>query len=332
MTTKVGPEYPKKGGKADIAFVGEAPSWEELEKGRPLVGPAGKIFNSMLRTAELRRDDYLITNVFDEKAPGNDVSSWMGKGKYEKSLERLGEEIAAVNPTVIVPLGGTAMWAFSEENNITSTRGAPSKATRVAPGKKLVPTFHPSYVMKQWKMYPIVVGDLKKARVEADLGPEIKYVKRSLYIEPTLKDLDRFKDKLLDTDLLSVDIETGWGQITNIGFAPSEEWALNIPFVDLRKPNKSYWGGVEKELKAWDFVKEVLESPVPKLGQNYGAYDAFWLLDLMGIRTMNLMEDPRLLHHALYPELPKDLQFMGASYAEQGIWKSWNKKTDKTDD
>jgi hypothetical protein len=68
-------------------------------------------------------------------------------------------------------------------------------------------------------------------------------------------------------------------------------------------------------------VKRWLESSVPKLGQNFGAYDAYWFLDSWGIRPMNLREDTRILHHSLYPELPKDLAFMGNSYADQGAWK-----------
>ena len=118
-----------------------------------------------------------------------------------------------------------------------------------------------------------------------------------------------------------------------IGFAPSEERAIVIPFVDMRKSNRSYWPDTDAELKAWGYVKDICESDIPKLGQNFGAYDAYWLLDKYGIRVRNLLHDTRLMHHALYPELPKSLAFMGASYTRQGPWKTMRaKKGDKRDD
>ena len=171
-----------------------------------------------------------------------------------------------------------------------------------------------------------------KARVEVGKGREIHYPNRELWIEPTLDDLEHFSKYIYEADLLSVDIETGWGQITCIGFSTSQERAICVPFVDLRATNKSYWKTAEEELEAIRYMREWLECSVPKLGQNFAAYDVYWLLDKWGIRPVNLLEDTRLLHATLYPELPKSLQFMGASYTEQGIWKTWGKKGDKRDD
>jgi len=139
--------------------------------------------------------------------------------------------------------------------------------------------------------------------------------------------------RLLASDLLSVDIETAKGQITCIGFASDAEHAICIPFADDRKASKRYWSTAAKEIEAWQIVQQILESDTPKLGQNYAGYDAYWLLKLMGIRTMNLKHDTRLMHHALYPELPKDLGFMGATYTRQGPWKNWRSThKDKRDD
>ena len=110
--------------------------------------------------------------------------------------------------------------------------------------------------------------------------------------------------------------------------------ALVVPFVDFRKPNRSYWVTAGEEYEALMLVKTIMESDVPKLGQNFSAYDAFWLWDRYGIKTINLLHDTRLLHHAIYPELPKDLGFMGACYTDQGPWKTMRvgKKPDKRDE
>ena len=322
MSVKVPPQLPSKT-PTPIAFVGEAPGSEEVTMGKPLVGPSGRVFNALLRTANLERSDYLVTNVYDEKAPGNDVTEWMNdEDRTDTALKRLGAELTAAQPNVIVALGGTALWALTGVKKIGAYRGSVTPATRVMPGAKVIPTFHPAFVRKQWKMFPIVVDDFLRAAREARRGPQITYPKRRLILEPSLKTVQTFLKNAVNTDVLSVDIETGWGQITSVGFAPDAENAISVPFVDLRKPNKSYWGSVDLEVAAWQAVGAALEHPVRKLGQNF-LYDGFWLLEKMGIRVRNYDEDTRLLHHAIYAELPKDLAFLGAAYSEQGAWKQW---------
>lgn len=348
----VPPQYPQHF-PTRIAFIAEAPQSEEVEKGAPLVGPSGRVFNAMLRTANLDRSEFLIANVFSEKIPDNNIANWCApkeeahKGGFDDippigpagylrpefryHLDNLAGIIADTKPTVIVPLGSTALWAFTGSPSISSNRGSILPATRIAPGRKLVPTYHPSFVIHMWKFFSVVVADFIKAYKQSDF-PEIRLPKKEFLIEPTFEELDRYYPRLVGSDLLSVDIETGWGQITNIGFAPSSEFSINIPFVDLRRPDKSFFPSVSDEARALRYVKSVLEHPVPKLGQNFGLYDFYWLLDKYGFAPRNFAHDLRLLHHALYPELPKDLEFMGASYTEQGAWKSWGRKSDKRDE
>ena len=347
------PFQPSRHAKAPIAFVGEAPSDEELERGAPFVGPSGRVFNSVLRIANLDRADYFVGNVFDEQLPENEVANWcapMAEAKaggftdfppigskgflrpeHRWHLQRLHNELSQAKPVVVVPLGATALWAMTGHTQITQYRGSVMPATYCLPGVKLLPTFHPSHILQQWKFLTTMVGDVMKAASET-ARPEIVLPRRRLLIEPTLGELIEYRKTLFNANLLSLDIETGWGQITCIGFAPSQEEAICVPFVDTRKPNKSYWEDPEDEVQAWRIVKDLCESPVPKLGQNYGAYDAFWLLDKMGIRTMNMAHDTRLLHHALYAELPKDLGYMGATYSQQGAWKTMRTKYVKRDD
>jgi uracil-DNA glycosylase len=353
MTVYVPPDLPRAS-PCQIAFLGEAPGDEEVtwkEDGvlcpRPLVGPSGRIFNAALRAAEIDRRECWVGNVFSEKLPENEVGAWcapkkeadaggwadlppLGEGylrpEHRWHLDRLGKELRAAKPTVIVPLGGTALWALTGHSQISRYRGAVQLATRVAPGVKIFPTWHPAFVMRLWKMFPVMVQDFLRAVEQAMLGPKVLHPTRRLLLEPTLQDLRVYKRRLLAAEMLSVDIETGWGQMTCIGFGPTVEDAIVVPFVDLRRPNKSYWRTEEEELEALWIVKEVMESPVKKVGQNFGAYDAYWLLTDYGIRTMGLVDDTRLLHHALYAELPKDLEFMGASYTDQGPWKTWGKR------
>lgn len=307
-----------------ILFVGEAPSDEEIIKGEPLVGPAGRIFNAILATAGLTRSRYYITNFYDEQAPDNDVNIFRAdKDKTAAALKRLAGEVAEAQPTVIVPMGAHALWAFTGQNSITPYRGAVTAATRVAPvGTKLVPTFHPSHVQKQWKFFPVVVADIIKAAAEERKGPKITYPHLKLNIMPTIADLKAWTPLIQGADILSTDIETGWGQITCIGFAPNDHEAINVPFVDFGQPGRSYWRTPEEEVQALRIVEQWLDYPMPKLFQN-GPYDVMWIAKKWHMMVRNYSEDTRLAHQALYPELPKDLAFMGASYTDLGNWKNW---------
>lgn len=311
---------------AKLAFVGEAPASEEMDEGKPLIGPSGRAFNALLRSANISREETLITNLFDTEVPNDEaLDKWKAGGpEVEAQTQRLMAELEAAQPTVVVPLGTPAFFAFTgNRGGILQNRGAITAATLIRPGQKLVPTYHPAFVLRQWQMFPVVVGDLVRAAAQAEAGPQIILPYRELTLEPSIEDIRRYLPRLLSSKLLSVDIETTAGQITDIGFAPDKEHAINIPFWDARRPNRSYWATAEEEAAAWLLVEQVLTSSVPKLGQNYGAYDAYWLLDKYRIPTMNLRHDTRLLHHALYAELPKSLAFMGASYTEQGAWKQW---------
>lgn len=315
----------------------EAPGEIEVDTGIPLTGPSGRLFDSLLRTAGIDRRDCLVTNVFDEKAPDNNVKPWMNDaGRVAASFARLEEELSAVSANVIVPMGATALWALSGETALGKIRGNVLPATRIVPGAKLLPTFHPAFVLRMWKWYTIVAADLMRASIEAERGPSIHVPVRRLLVDPTIEEVEAAGEKCLAASLVSPDIETAWQQITHVGFAWSAEEAISIPFVDLRRESRNYWSTLRDERRAWDVVRAVLESPVPKVGQNYGAYDALWLLDQLGIRTRNYRHDTRTLHHVLHPELPKDLAFLGAAYGTQGPWKTLGRKSgkdvDKTDD
>lgn len=298
----------------------------------PLVGPSGRIFNKMLNLAGIDRADCWVGNVFDFKLPGNSIKSICTKERndfpfpgagyitpdFHGALSRLAGELGTASPMVVVPLGGTAVWAFTGHTDITKSRGALTTATRVLPGAKLLPTFHPAYVLHSYGTLGTVVADFKKAWAEAQGGQEL--TARELWLEPALADMLAFQTRhLLSAELITVDIETAMGQITCIGFGADQHRAICVPFVDFRKPSRSYWDTVEDEVAARRTVARWLDSPTPKLFQN-GLYDVWWLLR-DGYRVRNWREDTRLQQHAREPEEPKSLAFMASRWAKVGPWK-----------
>lgn len=194
--------------------------------------------------------------------------------------------------------------------------------------RKLVPSLDPAFVMREYKFFTPVVGDLLKAVKEVGKGPGIIRPPRRLLIDPTEEEVHAALSLCRTAPLLSVDIETAFGQMTHIGLAWTEEDAICVPFQDSRKANNSYWPDVDSEHRVLEAVRGVLESGVPKVGQNYGGYDALWLLEKYAIRTFNFREDTRLQHHALFAELKKSLEFLGSGYSDQGPWKKLGRRAD----
>lgn len=324
---------------AKMALIGEA--WGEAEERErtPFVGPAGWQLNSMLRDAGIARSECFLTNVFNLRPrPSNKIDNLcspkreihhalppLSSGKYIRDeylgeLDRLYGELRIHKPNVAVALGGTAAWALLRDGRISKLRGAVAESP-VINGLKVLPTYHPSYILQgNPEARHVTVLDLQKARREADF-PEVRRPVRIIYTEPLLHDLVRFADEhIRPAKYLAVDIETRDNQITCIGFAPATNVALVVPFEDLRKPGGSYWGSLEAELAAWKWVRDVLASPVPKVFQN-GLYDMHRLWRGYGIPVCNAEHDTMLLHHALQPESPKGLAYLGSIYTDEAAWK-----------
>jgi uracil-DNA glycosylase len=246
--------------------------------------------------------------------------------EYESELERLSDELIAHNPNLIVCLGNTALWAMAGKTGIKNLRGTTLSSTHTATGFKLLPTYHPAAVLRQWELRPTVVMDLMKAKREKEYA-EIRRPECQIWIEPSLDDIARFiTDFVTGCDLLSVDIETAGQRVTCIGFAPRADLAIVIPFDDNRAANGCYWPSAEHERQCWCLIRGVLEDgAIPKLFQN-GVYDIGFLLRSYGILVRGAKEDTMLAHHARQPESLKGLGYLGSIYTDHGSWKHMRKK------
>lgn len=321
-----------------IALIGEAWGAEEEKTRAPFVGASGNELTRMLSEAGIHRADVFLTNVFNLRPENNEIESLCGdkttalvgypplrpgksvRQSYSVELLRLRNELLSVRPNITVLLGNTPAWALLGSSGITKIRGAVVQSTLTATGIKCLPTFHPAAVLREWSNRAVTVLDLAKAKRESDF-PEIRRPERVVYIEPTLEDLEWFYEThVIKAHRISFDIETSGHQITCIGFATRPEVSLVIPFSDPRKAGGGYWSIASDEVRAWEFVRKVLASPQPKIAQN-GLYDIHFLWRGYGITVNNAAEDTMLLHHALQPESPKGLGFLGSVYSNEQSWK-----------
>lgn len=290
--------------------------------------------------------EFYRTNVLQCHPFANDLSTMCGtkqegingypallKSKYllrehAHHLDRLADEIEAADPNLIVCLGNTALWALAGTTGVGKLRGVTMQSTHTISGYKILPTYHPAGILREYANRPVAVADLIKAGREQHF-PEVRRPKCEIWIEPALEDMETFRDNFIrGCSLLSIDIETSGNQITCIGFAPSIDRALVVPFFDERAAGRSYWPDHSTELEAWAFVRDVCQDPtIPKLFQN-GLFDIAFLLKSMGIGVRGATHDSMLEHHALQPESLKGLAFLGSLYTDHGPWKSERKKTD----
>ena len=293
----------------------------------------------------LHADEFFLTNVFNIHPPANRLEWFCGpkseglpgyppllpskyvQARYQSELDRLGDEILAVDPNLIIGLGNTALWALCGHTGVSKLRGTTCETTHLVSGFKFMPTYHPAAVLRQWELRPTTVIDLAKAGRE-NVFPDVRRPACEIWIEPTLDDIKTFtNDHILSRNcgILSVDIETSGRRITCIGFATSSDRAIVIPFDDERKPDGNYWPDHSSEAAAWRLVRHILTTPAPtKLFQN-GLYDIAFLWRSYGIGVRGCQHDTMLLSHALQPESLKGLAYLGSIYTDHGPWKSERK-------
>lgn len=318
-----------------IFLLGEAWGRDEESEGLPFVGMAGHILNSMLRQVGIKRDDCYVTNVFNLRPqPSNDVSNLCGpkaqgipglpplagkyvRAEYASELARLDRELQIERPNVVIALGATAAWAMLGTSGIRAIRGSPAVGKF---GLKVLPTYHPSAVGRDWTLRPIVLADLDKA-VRESTHPELHRPQRFIHVEPTLNDLLTFEKQFIAPSAdLSIDIETKEKQITCLGFAPTTDRCLVVPFYDPMKKDGNYWPSLTEELIAWGWVRRMCGLRKRLVFQN-GLYDMHFLWRSYGITCPHATDDTMLMHHALQPEMEKGLGFMGSLYTDEASWK-----------
>ena len=147
---------------ADLMFIGEAPGADEDAQGKPFVGRAGQLLTDIIKAMKLSRDDVYIANVIKCRPPDNRPPEPDELDACRPFIER---QIEMIQPKVIVTLGRFALQSLTgRATSITRDRGNWQEYK----GIKLMPTFHPSYLLRTPSAKKDVWNDMKK--VMAELG------------------------------------------------------------------------------------------------------------------------------------------------------------------
>ena len=151
--------------KARLMFVGEAPGADEDAQGKPFVGRAGQLLTKMIEAMGMKRDEVIIGNVNRCRPPGNRQPTLEEAAICRPFLFR---EIAAIQPEIIVVMGNTALRNLLEvREGITRIRGKFQDFR----GIKVMPTFHPAYLLRDPSKKRETWEDLKMVRDYLESNP-----------------------------------------------------------------------------------------------------------------------------------------------------------------
>ncbi len=150
---------------ARLLFVGEAPGEEEDRQGRPFVGKAGELLNRLIEKMGFKREEVYIANTVKCRPPGNRKPL---EDEIRTCMPFLERQIEIIAPAVIMTLGDVATRALlGDVGSISRVRGK----TFSYRGIPLVPTFHPSYLLRNpkskwltWSDAQVVLGLLSGKR------------------------------------------------------------------------------------------------------------------------------------------------------------------------
>lgn len=312
---------------AKIAFVGEAPAYEEEIALEPLVGPSGRMLRQLCIDAGINFENTWRTNVSKYAVPPN-----IGKKKlsFEKrakeagididqQLAELRMELNEIKPNVLIALGGSALWGLTGKTSITNWRGSIMMSMN---GMKVVPTFHPAHLLHQEEGYwarQVIIFDLRRAKEQSEF-PEIRRPSRIIHICKNSAQLQEFIGDHEKEERMAEDIEAIHCIPVCTGIAFNKKEAMSVPlwnrtsFCEISTIPDSDLASV------WLTLARLNMNPkFKKIGQNF-KYDEDKITKL-GLGIDRLHSDTMLKAFAINPELPKNLAFNTSIYTEQPYYK-----------
>ena len=144
--------------QADLMFIGEGPGRDEDLQGRPFVGRSGELLTRMIRAIGLERDQVYICNVVKCRPPQNRNPE---PDEAAACINYLRAQVALVHPKVIVLLGKVACrYTLNQELSVMRVHGQWFERK----GVFFMPTFHPSFLLRDPAMKRAAWDDFQKIR------------------------------------------------------------------------------------------------------------------------------------------------------------------------
>src|SRR3989338_142466 len=157
---------------AEIMFIGEAPGRNEDLQGKPFVGRAGEVFDQLLTSIGLTREEIYLCNILKCRPPGN--RSPLG-GEVHACVGSLDIQIKVINPKIIATLGKYATTYIFEKfslpsTNISSVHGKSFDVETSFGLKKIIPLFHPAVATYDPNKIEILLEDFQRLKTVLQIG------------------------------------------------------------------------------------------------------------------------------------------------------------------
>lgn len=305
-----------------------------------------------------------FTNVTLIRPPGNDIEKWVkraGKsGKAKRTLKGknitpahwvehrgwlvephvaedaklLVKVLQEMKPTVAIALGNTSFWALCKEGitgKVGTWRGS-TLLSDVVDGLKVIPAYHPAFVLRQWQHRPITLQDFRRAKHQStfkemenpgwDFTIAPSYTAAAGWLSGVVEALERGPLPLV------VDIEGAQKKTLCVSVATSDRRAICIPILYRYR---FYFEDADQRWVIHTLLHRVLTHPNARVtGQNIGFDTQFLLNDLL--IYPNIHWDTMISQNVLWPGTPKNLAYQASMYCRQyRYWKDdsdefWKKK------
>jgi DNA polymerase len=145
---------------ARLMLVGEAPGAEEDEQGMPFVGKAGQLLTKIIEAIDLKRSDVYIANIIKCRPPSNRNPD---EDEIKTCIPFLKKQIEIIAPEIVCTLGNIAARSLLDTDmGITKLRGRFHERS----GLKIMPTYHPSYLLRDQSKKRETWEDMKKVKKE----------------------------------------------------------------------------------------------------------------------------------------------------------------------
>ena len=142
--------------KATLMFIGEGPGYDEDVQGRPFVGKAGQLLTKIIQSIHREREEVYITNIIKCRPPQNRNPE---PDEIQSCHPFLEKQIQSIQPKMICALGTFAAQTLLSTNaKITALRGRFFDLG----GIKVLPTYHPAYLLRNPERKREVWDDMKQ--------------------------------------------------------------------------------------------------------------------------------------------------------------------------
>ena len=295
--------------QAELVIVGESPGAEEVKRGIPFCGASGELLALYLRD-NLFPEELGQIKSFEEFLVAREKVCYITnaclcelkkptKEAAEYCKERLRRELRKLRPKLVLALGAQALEFVVGEEKITEYRGFVLDTDF----GRVLPTFHPAYVLRVPEMEEVFAKDLAKARSVLQGRFEYEgYDTIVLESTPAIEWLLSEVSKLTEKHLLAIDLETtGFSFIRDSIICASLSFDGKVGYVI---PNGTPLFS--------EVMREILSCPARKTGANL-KFDLKFLKRL-GVEIKNMYFDVTCAQHVLNENLPLDLTSLTSLY------------------